>query len=77
MSSVDKVDLCWFLQSKPGAYTEFRVRVQDDRTIMFEAVKNALQFLTFNESGKIGDTRGILDKEPIRRFHVYCKVCGF
>ncbi|KAJ8306151.1 hypothetical protein KUTeg_016696 [Tegillarca granosa] len=61
------------LLSKPGAYTEFRVRVQDDKTVMFESVKNALQFLTFTESGKIGDTRGILDKEPIRRFHVYCK----
>ncbi|XP_048764444.2 lipoxygenase homology domain-containing protein 1-like isoform X2 [Ostrea edulis] len=56
-----------------GPYCEFRLRVQGDRSIMFESVKNPLQFLTFGEDGHPSDVRGILDKEKTRRFFVYCK----
>ncbi|XP_061166198.1 lipoxygenase homology domain-containing protein 1-like [Saccostrea echinata] len=56
-----------------GPYCEFRLRVQGDRSIMFESVKNPLQFLTFGEDGHPEDVRGILDKEKTRRFYVYCK----
>lgn len=50
------------------------MRVQDDRTSLFEAVKNPLQFLTIAADGTPGEVRGILDKEPSRRFYVYAKV---
>ncbi|KAH3831729.1 hypothetical protein DPMN_104999, partial [Dreissena polymorpha] len=60
---------------KGGPYCEFRVRVQQDRTTMFESVKNPLQFLTIGADGLPGEVRGILDKEPARRFHVYAKGC--
>lgn len=62
------------LQKGSGPYCEFRLRVQGDRSIMFESVKNPLQFLTFDEEGHPADIRGILDKEKTRRFFVYCKV---
>ncbi|XP_052774352.1 lipoxygenase homology domain-containing protein 1-like isoform X2 [Mya arenaria] len=58
---------------KGGPYCEFRVRVQQDRTTLFESVKNSLQFLTIGADGTPGEVRGILDKEPSRRFHVYAK----
>ncbi|KAL3869892.1 hypothetical protein ACJMK2_042519 [Sinanodonta woodiana] len=58
---------------KGGPYGEFRVRVQHDRTVMLESVKNPLQFITINHDGKPGEVRGILDKDPTRRFFVYCK----
>ena len=68
------ISLHYISQGKGGPYCEFRVRVQEDRTSMFESVKNALQFLTFGADGLPGEVRGILDKEPSRRFHVYAKV---
>jgi len=37
-------------------------------------VKNPLQFLTIGADGMPGEVRGILDKEPTRRFNVYAKV---
>lgn len=61
-------------QGKGGPYCEFRVRIQQDRTALFESVKNPLQFLTIGADGTPGDVRGILDKEPSRRFYVYIKV---
>jgi hypothetical protein len=65
------------VQGKGGPYCELRVRVQPDRTTLFESVKNALQFLTIGADGSTADPRGILDKEPSRRFYVYAKVCVF
>ena len=62
------------MQGKGGPFCEFRIRVQGDRSVMFEAVKNPLQFLTFGENGHPDDVRGILDKEKTRRFFVFCKV---
>lgn len=41
---------------------------------MLEGVKSPLQFISLLESGKLGDPRGVLDREPGKRFHVYCKV---
>ena len=71
--------LCAALQSfsfqgKGGPYCEFRVRVQADRTTLLESVKNPLQFITIGPDGSPGEVRGILDKEPTRRFYVYAKV---
>ena len=62
------------LQGKGGPYCEFRVRVQADRTTLLESVKNPLQFVTIGPDGSPGEVRGILDKEPTRRFYVYAKV---
>ncbi|KAK7503970.1 hypothetical protein BaRGS_00004702, partial [Batillaria attramentaria] len=56
-----------------GPYCEFRLHVQNDRTVMMEGVKSPLQFISLLDSGKLGDPRGILDKDPGKRFHVYCK----
>ena len=50
------------------------MRVQDDWTVMLEAVKHPLQFVTVLENGRPGDVRGIVDKDPAKRFCVYCKV---
>ena len=50
------------------------MRVQNDRTVMLESVKNPLQFITIGPDGSPGEVRGILDKEPTRRFYVYAKV---
>ena len=61
-------------QGKGGPYCEFRVRVQADRTTLLESVKNPLQFVTIGPDGSPGEVRGILDKEPTRRFYVYAKV---
>ena len=61
-------------QGKGGPYCEFRVRVQADRTTLLESVKNPLQFITIGPDGSPGEVRGILDKEPTRRFYVYAKV---
>lgn len=41
---------------------------------MLEGVKSPLQFVSLLESGKLGDPRGILDHDPGKHFHVYCKV---
>ena len=62
------------LQGKGGPYGEFRVRVQPDRTVLLESVKNPLQFVTVGPDGAPGEVRGILDKEPTRRYYVYAKV---
>ncbi|KAL4236121.1 hypothetical protein ACF0H5_004507 [Mactra antiquata] len=59
---------------KGGPYCEFRVRVQQDRSTIFESVKNPLQFLTIGADGCPGDVRGVLDKDPSRRYYVYSKV---
>ncbi|XP_021373395.1 lipoxygenase homology domain-containing protein 1-like isoform X2 [Mizuhopecten yessoensis] len=61
------------MQGMGGPYCEFRVRVQHDRSVMLESMKNPLQFVTFGEDGQPDDVRGVLDKEPTRRFFVYCK----
>ena len=61
-------------QGKGGPYGEFRVRVQPDRTVLLESVKNPLQFVTVGPDGAPGEVRGILDKEPTRRYYVYAKV---
>ncbi|XP_069127319.1 uncharacterized protein [Argopecten irradians] len=61
------------MQGMGGPYCEFRVRVQHDRSVMLESVKNPLQFVTFGEDGQPDDVRGVLDKEPTRRFFVYSK----
>ena len=61
-------------QGKGGPFCEFRVRVQQDRTVLLESVKNPLQFITIGANGAPGEVRGILDKEPSRRFYVYIKV---
>ncbi|WAR22969.1 LOXH1-like protein [Mya arenaria] len=69
----DERDKYVIMHGKGGPYCEFRVRVQQDRTTLFESVKNSLQFLTIGADGTPGEVRGILDKEPSRRFHVYAK----
>ncbi|KAK3092113.1 hypothetical protein FSP39_025311 [Pinctada imbricata] len=61
------------MNGKGGPFCEFRVRVQGDRSVMLESVKNPLQFLTFGEGGQPENVKGILDKEKTRRFFVFCK----
>ncbi|XP_060083246.1 lipoxygenase homology domain-containing protein 1-like [Ylistrum balloti] len=61
------------MQGMGGPYCEFRVRVQNDWSVMLESIKNPLQFVTFGEDGQPDDVRGILDKDPTRRFFVYTK----
>ncbi|KAI8774235.1 lipoxygenasey domain-containing protein 1 [Biomphalaria glabrata] len=56
-----------------GPQCEFRVHVQSDRTVMLEAAKSPLQFISLLENGKLGESRSILDKDPAKRFHVYVK----
>ncbi|XP_070194990.1 lipoxygenase homology domain-containing protein 1-like isoform X2 [Littorina saxatilis] len=56
-----------------GPYCEFRIHTQNDSTVMLEGVKSPLQFVSFQDNGKLGDPRGVLDKDPGKRFHVYCK----
>ncbi|XP_071154983.1 lipoxygenase homology domain-containing protein 1-like isoform X1 [Mytilus edulis] len=58
---------------KGGPFCEFRIRVQGDGSVILESVKNPLQFVTVGEDGHPQDVRAILDKEPSRRFFVYCK----
>ena len=48
--------------------------MQPDRTVLLESVKNPLQFITVGPDGAPGEVRGILDKEPTRRYYVYAKV---
>ena len=48
--------------------------MQPDRTVLLESVKNPLQFVTVGPDGAPGEVRGILDKEPTRRYYVYAKV---
>ena len=52
-------------------YCEFRLHIQNDLTVMLEGVKS-LQFISHLDSGKLGD--GQLDREPCKRFYIYCKV---
>ncbi|XP_077990949.1 uncharacterized protein LOC144445282 [Glandiceps talaboti] len=59
-------------QGKGGAYCEFRVRVQEDRSIVLESVKTPGQFVTFLASGKSHDTRGS-SIGPSRQFITYVK----
>ncbi|CAL1540914.1 unnamed protein product [Lymnaea stagnalis] len=56
-----------------GPQCEFRIHVQSDRTVMLEAAKSPLQFITLQENGKLGESRSILDKDPAKRFHVYAR----
>ncbi|XP_059163011.1 lipoxygenase homology domain-containing protein 1-like [Physella acuta] len=60
-------------QGRGGPQCEFRLHVQSDRTVMIEAAKSPLQFITIQENGKLGDPRSTLDKDPAKRFHVYAK----
>lgn len=69
-----RVFLFGVLQGRGGPYCEFRLHIQNDLTVMLEGVKSPLQFISLLDSGKLGDPRGILDREPGKRFHVYCKV---
>jgi len=73
-SYFDILSLVFFFQGKGGPFCEFRVRVQGERSVILESVKNPLQFVTVGEDGSPQDVRAILDKEPSRRFFVYCKV---
>ena len=43
--------------------------------MMMEGVKSPLQFISLQDTGKLGDPRGVLDRDPGKRFYVYCKVC--
>ena len=61
-------------QGRGGPQSEFRVHVQSDRTVMLEGAKSPLQFITLEPSGKLGDSRSTLDKDPAKRYHVYAKV---
>ncbi|GFR86808.1 lipoxygenase-like protein domain-containing protein 1 [Elysia marginata] len=60
-------------QGRGGPQCEFRIHVQSDRTVMLEGAKSPLQFITLSETGKLGDSRSTLDKDPAKRFHVYAK----
>ena len=67
------VHVCYILlQGRGGSYCELKVRVQEDRSILFESAKYANQHLTVTNSGKPGDPRGSAD--PSKQFYVYCKV---
>ncbi|XP_013396607.1 lipoxygenase homology domain-containing protein 1 isoform X2 [Lingula anatina] len=57
---------------KGGAYCEFIIRPQRDRSIALESVKHTLQTVTIQKNGKAGDPRGsILDHTKM--FFCYCK----
>ncbi|KAK3777632.1 hypothetical protein RRG08_021747 [Elysia crispata] len=60
-------------QGRGGPQCEFRIHVQSDRTVMLEGAKSPLQFITLSDTGKLGDSRSTLDKDPAKRFHVYAK----
>ena len=61
-------------QGKGGSYCEFRVRVQHDRTVMFESAKYPLQFLNIQPNGRPGDPRSGDLADPNKTFVVYAKV---
>ncbi len=62
------------IQGRGGSYCEFRVRVQEDRSILLESNKYSGQHMNVGTSGKPGDPRGDIS-DPSRHFYVYCKVC--
>ncbi|XP_074641254.1 lipoxygenase homology domain-containing protein 1-like [Tubulanus polymorphus] len=55
-----------------GAYCEFRVRVQPDRSVMLESCKHNMQYINVQTDSKTGDTRGS-QADPSKQFVVYCK----
>ncbi|XP_070556277.1 uncharacterized protein [Ptychodera flava] len=59
-------------QGKGGAYCEFRVHVQQDRSVTLESVKTPGQYVTFLTNGRTGDTRGH-GTGPARQFVTYMK----
>ncbi|XP_046584646.1 LOW QUALITY PROTEIN: lipoxygenase homology domain-containing protein 1-like [Haliotis rubra] len=58
---------------KGGSLCEFKVRVQSDQSVILEALKNPLQFVTIGSNGRPGEVRGILDYDPNQKFSVFCK----
>ncbi|ESO92329.1 hypothetical protein LOTGIDRAFT_121069, partial [Lottia gigantea] len=60
-------------KGKGGAFCEFRIHVQHDLTVLLESVKYPLQFVTFLDNGRPADSRGVVDSDSSRIFHIYCK----
>ncbi|XP_048249875.1 lipoxygenase homology domain-containing protein 1-like isoform X2 [Haliotis rufescens] len=58
---------------KGGSLCEFKLHVQSDQSVILEALKNPLQFVTIGNNGRPGEVRGILDYDPSQKFSVYCK----
>nr|XP_026691111.1 lipoxygenase homology domain-containing protein 1-like isoform X2 [Ciona intestinalis] len=61
-------------QGKGGSFCEFQVKVQSDRSVIFESCKYNGQHITFDPSGKPADTRGQPSAQG-RLFTVYVKGC--
>ncbi|XP_071964229.1 uncharacterized protein [Antedon mediterranea] len=58
---------------KGGINCEFKIRIQEDRTVILEATaKGSSQIATFLQSGKPGDSRGP-SIGPSRKLHCYVK----
>ena len=60
-------------QGKGGSYCEFRVRAQEDRSVILESVKYFGQQLTVHPNGRMGDPRAH-SGDPTKQFHIYCKA---
>ena len=65
--------IMFHVKGRNGVYCEFKIRVQDNRTLQFESVRFKSQFLTLLPSGKPGEPRGE-SSGPTKHFYAYCKV---
>ncbi|CAH1776005.1 unnamed protein product [Owenia fusiformis] len=61
-------------QGRGSAYCDFRIRVQQDRSILLESVKYPLQQMTILPTGQAGDCRSNTTSPTVnRQFYAYCK----
>ncbi|ELT98105.1 hypothetical protein CAPTEDRAFT_225952 [Capitella teleta] len=59
-------------QGKGGSFSEFKIKVQEDRSVCFESTKYIGQHLAILSNGRPGNPRGQAT-DPSKQFYVYCK----